>query len=170
MKVEIWKLKEEGEEFEGEEPAEILELTPADEIRAETPIRYRLFIQATSGELLAKGSLAMTVSVSCSRCAERLTIPLRETAFEAEYPFENRFAIVDLTPDIRDAMIIAFPIYPVCSSVCKGLCAQCGKNLNRETCRCTARMEDSRWAVLDGLATQKRGRGHGGSEKKKIEK
>jgi uncharacterized protein len=57
---------------------------------------------------------------------------------------------VDLTPDIRESMILAFPHYPVCSQRCKGLCGRCGINLNREACDCAA-PNDDRWAQLDML-------------------
>jgi len=57
---------------------------------------------------------------------------------------------VDLTPDIRESMILAFPHYPVCSRICKGLCARCGTNLNRDACDC-APPNDNRWVQLDML-------------------
>ena len=57
---------------------------------------------------------------------------------------------VDLTPDIRESMIFTFPHYPVCSQDCKGLCARCGINLNRDACDCGSPTDD-RWAQLDTL-------------------
>lgn len=62
---------------------------------------------------------------------------------------------VDLTADIREAMILAFPAYPVCSPECKGLCATCGVNLNKAACRC-APPDDNRWGVLDRWAPSSR--------------
>lgn len=59
-------------------------------------------------------------------------------------------ASVDLTPDIREAMILCFPGYPVCKAECKGLCPTCGKNLNKGACTC-APPPDNRWSVLDRL-------------------
>ena len=57
---------------------------------------------------------------------------------------------VDLTEDIRESIILAFPHYPVCKPECKGLCPQCGENLNRQTCSCQPPADD-RWAGLEGL-------------------
>jgi uncharacterized metal-binding protein YceD (DUF177 family) len=57
---------------------------------------------------------------------------------------------VDLTEDIRESMILAFPHYPVCNPECKGLCPQCGVNLNNAPCSCQPPADD-RWAGLDGL-------------------
>jgi uncharacterized protein len=57
---------------------------------------------------------------------------------------------VDLTGDIRESMILAFPHYPVCDSACKGMCPQCGTNLNQKECNCQPPTDD-RWVGLDGL-------------------
>jgi uncharacterized protein len=40
---------------------------------------------------------------------------------------------------------------PLCRDDCKGLCPQCGTNLNRETCTCSPKWEDPRLAALRGL-------------------
>jgi len=57
---------------------------------------------------------------------------------------------VDLTGDIRESMILAFPHYPACRPECKGLCPTCGINLNRDTCSCRPPGDD-RWSRLDEL-------------------
>ncbi|MDA0577799.1 MAG: DUF177 domain-containing protein [Verrucomicrobia bacterium] len=60
---------------------------------------------------------------------------------------------VDLTEDIREAIILAFSGYPVCNPDCKGLCASCGMNLNKAACRCTP-PDENRWTILDQFGTQ----------------
>lgn len=55
---------------------------------------------------------------------------------------------VDLTEDMREAMIVCFPGYPVCSPDCKGLCPKCGENLNTSVCTCGP-TDDNRWALLE---------------------
>ena len=57
---------------------------------------------------------------------------------------------VNLTEDMREAIILTFPAYPICRPDCKGLCAMCGINLNNEACDCRAPQED-RWSTLDRL-------------------
>jgi len=41
---------------------------------------------------------------------------------------------IDLAPILRDEMLLAFPIKPLCTLNCKGLCPVCGENLNEITC------------------------------------
>ncbi|MCE9615358.1 MAG: DUF177 domain-containing protein [Lentisphaerae bacterium] len=73
------------------------------------------------------------------------------TAKRPAVPASEGRDCVDLTGDIREAMILAFPGYPVCSPECKGLCATCGVNLNEAACRC-APPDDNRWAILNRWA------------------
>lgn len=43
---------------------------------------------------------------------------------------------IDLTTDLRDALLLAIPSKHLCIEQCRGLCSGCGANLNREECRC----------------------------------
>jgi uncharacterized protein len=165
--VEIWKLHPEGDRFSGEEPPAMLALE-ADEIRAQGPIRYDLLIRAVSGELLVNGSLAADIVFRCSRCAEPFVLPIREPAFECVRDYADKYQSVDLTPDIREAIILAFPNYPVCAVACRGLCPRCGANWNREKCGCQAPDGGPSWAALERLKLNN-GRNHGSSKKEKIE-
>lgn len=170
MIVEIAKIPEEGLDLEGVEPATILDLPEKDEIRGVVPIGYRLHLQAVSGKLIVRGALTTEAEMTCSRCARRFVQGVRENRFEAIAAYADRFSTVDLTPEIRDAMILAFPVYPVCSAECRGLCPQCGRDMNRGRCRCVP-PTDNRWAVLDQVERVMEGEEtHGRPKKKKIEK
>jgi len=46
---------------------------------------------------------------------------------------------VDLEPICREQVVLALPAYPVCEETCRGLCADCGADLNREPCTCGSR-------------------------------
>jgi len=58
---------------------------------------------------------------------------------------------LDLTPQVRETLIVEEPIRTVCRPDCKGLCAQCGANLNVAACGCEA-PPDARWDALKKLA------------------
>jgi len=55
---------------------------------------------------------------------------------------------IDLHPAIEDPVIMAFPIRAICKTSCKGLCPQCGADLNREPCGCAPLQTDNRFATL----------------------
>lgn len=58
---------------------------------------------------------------------------------------------VDIAEDIRAAFILALPIRFLCREDCRGLCAQCGRNLNEGECGCPGNAGDSRWQALRSL-------------------
>ncbi len=64
------------------------------------------------------------------------------------FPFDGER--VDLEPLFREELVLAIPYAPLCREDCKGLCGQCGIDLNSGTCKCEAPI-DPRLAPLKGL-------------------
>jgi uncharacterized protein len=56
--------------------------------------------------------------------------------------------VIDL---LREQIQLALPMKPLCTEACRGLCPECGTNLNRTQCDCTPTWEDPRLAPLKGL-------------------
>jgi uncharacterized protein len=61
---------------------------------------------------------------------------------------------LDLDAPICDEILLGFPMRILCSGDCKGLCAGCGADLNREACRCTKKEVDPRLAKLAALLAE----------------
>jgi uncharacterized protein len=55
---------------------------------------------------------------------------------------------IDLDPIVREQVLLALPMSAVCREDCKGLCAQCGQNLNEKLCGCEQKVIDPRLAPL----------------------
>ena len=149
MIIDIGRLAKDGETFEGEVPEAALELG-AGPVEPGGPLRYRLRAQVFFQELLVRGTLRMPVRLRCSRCDAPFAGEVAEPRFEAVREVAAGVEYVDLTPEIRESIILAFPSYPVCSSECRGLCPQCGANLNEASCSCAAQT-GPRWGGLDKL-------------------
>ena len=49
---------------------------------------------------------------------------------------------------LREQVLLALPLRSICRDDCKGLCPQCGKNLNEVQCDCVDEVEDPRWSAL----------------------
>jgi DUF177 domain-containing protein len=64
------------------------------------------------------------------------------------------FSVIDLCEDVRQVVLLSVPLKLLCSEDCRGLCSQCGKNLNTGTCTCTNESVDSRWEQLGKLKRQ----------------
>ncbi|MFC1489916.1 DUF177 domain-containing protein [Candidatus Latescibacterota bacterium] len=59
---------------------------------------------------------------------------------------------IDITENVHDALLLAVPTKPLCKDDCKGLCTECGENLNISDCGCSTDKTDSRWQELSKLA------------------
>ena len=59
--------------------------------------------------------------------------------------------IIDLREVLRQDILLAVPMHPLCRSDCMGLCPQCGQNLNEGPCNCPQPLGDPRLAVLGDL-------------------
>ena len=55
---------------------------------------------------------------------------------------------INLSPYIREQVLLALPMRPLCDDDCRGLCAGCGADLNYEPCRCVSSVSDPRMALF----------------------
>lgn len=58
---------------------------------------------------------------------------------------------INLSEFLREQILLAKPIKHICKEECKGICQNCGKNLNKGPCKCKTTKTDSRWEVLKGF-------------------
>jgi uncharacterized protein len=61
---------------------------------------------------------------------------------------------IDLGHLMHEQFVLSLPMKPLCEEACKGLCPECGTNLNRGTCDCKPLWEDPRLAALRELRTK----------------
>ncbi len=71
----------------------------------------------------------------CARCLNEISFEINKKAFFS-YPIDSRNLIIDLDQDIREEIILEYPIKPLCTPDCKGLCFKCGEDLNLGRCKC----------------------------------
>jgi uncharacterized protein len=62
---------------------------------------------------------------------------------------------IDLSPAVREQVLLSVPASPLCREDCLGLCAKCGKDLNEGDCGCDRSVIDPRWAALKGIQLKK---------------
>jgi uncharacterized protein len=139
-----------------------------------------LELYADGTHAFAAGTFKGFVTVACSRCVTPVELPIDDTvrltflpASEMPdedaptaaddpgvelvdgdldtFPFDGER--IDLEPFLREELVLAIPFAPLCSETCKGLCPQCGADLNVETCACEKPV-DPRLAGLKGLKLQ----------------
>ena len=151
MIIDLIKLQEDGEDFVGEETLTIDDFKDAGDVIVIGPVEYDFHVQYVSDRLIVYGKLATEVKFRCSRCSLEFAKAVIDSDFDSVRDVEPGDSSVDLTQDMREAIILAFPTYPLCSQSCKGLCSDCGIDLNKGGCECKPRQDD-RWGGLDGLS------------------
>jgi uncharacterized metal-binding protein YceD (DUF177 family) len=75
------------------------------------------------------------LSVDCSRCLSEFDWVFDKN-IQLSYGLNSSDVFIDLKPEIREEIILDYPIKPLCSPNCKGLCLKCGKNKNEGGCNC----------------------------------
>jgi uncharacterized protein len=151
MKILLAGIPEEGVHFTGSESAEILELEEEPHFRGIGPVDYEVFVERVSEQLIARGRVGCELDIQCARCAEFFSTRVEDSSFLRAYEIPPDQETVDMGPDLREAILLSLPAFPVCREDCAGLCARCGANLNRERCRCVSAPEEVRWDALDSL-------------------
>ena len=86
------------------------------------------------GEVLVDMKLEAPVEYTCGRCLAKFPDLLKKE-FKTSYEAKPG-SVIELDEDIRQEMILDYPMQSLCKADCKGLCHNCGQNLNIEQCEC----------------------------------
>ena len=121
--------------------------------------RGTLRLTHTTQGVFAQGKFSGEESVECVRCLTQFTQTL-QSQVEQLYEFppypKAEFAVsdtghLDLAPFLREDLILSRPMRPLCKPDCKGICPQCGKDLNEGPCECVKEDINPQMAVLKKL-------------------
>ena len=139
--------------LDGELPAAELDFGLRDEmIRAEQPLGYDLTVEKVADALLVTGSLRLVLDCQCVRCLKPFAQRLVVEDWTCHLPLagEDKVVVnndcVDLTPFVREDMLLEFPQHPLCKPDCGGL--------KKDQSPKTGGKDDSKssaWAELDKL-------------------
>ena len=122
------------------------------------PVTVQLRLESLSNGITVAGSIAATWAGECRRCLapvrERMTVEVDELyQRNLEDPDAHPIANdqIDLVPMVRENVLVALPLGPLCRPDCPGICPQCGADLADGPCGCEVPTGDPRWAALDAL-------------------
>jgi uncharacterized protein len=155
------------------------ELDIGPDIRQKTPIRttgHAELIREQHGhkkqieDIRVVGEFSTRLELSCARCLDPITrdigksfdllyrpqgsdagneeLSVTQADADIGYYKEGGLLLEDL---LREQILLAVPLKAVCSEECRGLCPQCGRNLNAESCGCVDSHSDPRWAELEKI-------------------
>ena len=131
MKVHQNQIPAEGLHLEGEDPAEILELSDPS-VRPLGPVRWALDIGLSDGGLFATGKLGVDLELECVACLKKFRYPLRVEDFAAQVELTGP-ETVDLTDSMREDILLALPPYPHCDWNGRNVCKGAGRKITTES-------------------------------------
>lgn len=135
--VNLRHLEKHDASLEGELPAAELDIATNDEaIQLVAPLGYDLQVQRLEDALLLEGSLSIVLSCKCVRCLKPFRREVSLPKWTVHLPIAGEDAVpvhndcVDLTPYVREDILLEFPQHPLCDSECGGLPTQYASRAN----------------------------------------
>jgi DUF177 domain-containing protein len=168
MQLDLSRLRRQQEHFE--RTFQPLEISEEDLYRLVAPVHLDMQIHKDKDRFRLVGTVRTELELLCSRCLEPFRMPVvldfdqryvpqsdASAEMETEVAEEDletsfyRNNQIDLDVLLREQFYLALPMKPLCHDDCRGLCAQCGTNLNSGSCHCGPGWEDPRLSALRGL-------------------
>lgn len=121
-----------------------------------------------NGKLLMEGKAFLVLCIPCSRCLEPVDVPFEleisqeldvrqaeeeDTEKMEEQPYVDGYYL-DVDQLIGNELLLNFPMKVLCKEDCRGICNQCGMNLNQGTCSCERGSPDPRMSIIQDIFQQ----------------
>jgi len=126
--VNLRRLKKADVILSGELPLSELDLETHDKvIHATEPLRYELDVQLVDDSLLVRGSLRIALECQCVRCLKPFQQELALDPWTCLLPLQGEEPVAisndcaDLTPHVREDILLELPRHPLCKPECQGL-------------------------------------------------
>jgi uncharacterized protein len=144
---------------------------PDPDYRVAAPVEVAMDVEKAGADVFrVTGRAATRLELDCGRCLEAFEVPVAAdfelryvphtaNTGEGEREVEEddlttafyREGMLDIIDLLREQFQLALPMKPLCTEACRGLCPECGANLNRTECGCAPVWDDPRLAPLKGL-------------------
>src|SRR5687768_15544632 len=147
------------------------ELNPVDErVSLAQPAEVKGTVKRTGGGVYVNGHVETRAQLECDRCLKPLQLPVSaDFALEyitgADYVSSSVAALseeelsvsvfdgesIDVDEIVKEQILLAVPARTLCREDCRGMCPECGVDLNTGQCKCAAEEVDPRWTALKSL-------------------
>ncbi len=160
--INIRHLEHQTVTLRGRLPSAELDMEGIDElIRAGSPLEHDLLVQRHERSILVQGSLRLTLDCECARCLKAFERRLELNEWSCLLPLEGEDKVlinndcVDLTPYVREDIVLAFPQHPLCEPECRGLLSGPPSGARQSTGAKGSEDLSSAWAELNKLKLEK---------------
>src|SRR5437588_2620252 len=156
--INIRHLEHEAITLRGQLPGADLDLDCIDEmIRVASSLEHDLLVERHERSILIQGSLRLTLACECVRCLKAFEHRLKLEEWSCLLPLagDDKVLInndcVDLTPYVREDIVLAFPQHPLCEPDCRGLSSGQPAGARPSSGVEATRDQPSAWAELNKL-------------------
>jgi uncharacterized protein len=165
MKVRFGEIPEEGLRYEINDESWF----PDHELQRIGPVRSVVILKRNGTDrVLLTAEIQTAVAFDCDRCAENYSLQLKhDFKLDLEYAPSAKMEsaehecsssemdvmylqepVIDVFEILGQQVFLMIPEKHLCTESCKGLCPQCGVNLNLESCGCKKDLSTSPFAIL----------------------
>lgn len=106
-----------------------------EEIKFSAPVKLMAEVSRVNNVVSMDVNVTGQFSVKCSRCLDEVKFNI-DKKLKLNYQAASKDQVIDIGPDIREEIILEYPLKPLCKPDCKGLCHKCGKSFNEGGCDC----------------------------------
>ncbi|MCX8028231.1 MAG: DUF177 domain-containing protein [Thermodesulfovibrionales bacterium] len=160
-------------------PIEGLEYDLSDWIKSKEieftgPIKGFLKVIKSDDEVIIQGAFKTSINLQCSRCAESFDFAINTLVNTTFHPAktltrDDNYELhdeeldtefysndtIDMLDFITQEVMLNIPMKPLCKDTCKGICPNCGADLNKNTCQCHKSLNKGVFADLDKIISRK---------------
>lgn len=183
MIIELDDIKDQGLSLERTESFEcfpvLSELHASGEVVFVQALDISLKARRFDEMIVVEGVVSTVVRLQCCRCLKEFEQPLKvdfsvtyarhlphpeeggeeeEVELQAEdlglLSFDGDE--IDLSESIQEQVVMALPVKPLCREACRGLCSQCGADLNDGDCGCREQVMGGKFAALKDFKVKKK--------------
>lgn len=156
-------------------PSDGLELKISEEVRfgsvkAVSPYEAIIRVIKKGNDVFLNGLVKCSIELQCSRCLSSFSLtinspldivfrPVNELTEEGCYELQKdeldlgfyRDNLLDIDDIVNEQLALDIPMKPLCAIACKGICPECGADLNKAQCGCNLSGLDKRFKILEKL-------------------
>ena len=137
IKILIREITSGGIDIDQSVPKEDIGLS-SEEADIKSLLNVKAHLEKVDNFIIANTRIKAEFGYMCGRCLEELSLT-QERSYKFDFEIDPTMDYVDLGEEIRQEIIMANPTRVLCSKGCKGICPNCGANLNKEQCKCKSK-------------------------------
>jgi len=134
IKISLRDITTNGIDIDQSIPKEGIGLS-SEEVDIRSLLNVKAHIEKVDNFIIADTHIKAEFGYMCARCLEEL-YSTEERSYKFDFEIDPSMEYIDLGEEIRQEIIMANPAKILCGKDCKGICPDCGANLNKEECKC----------------------------------